>query len=88
MSDEQEVSVTERTTVQSGHNPNIVKPWHILLVSAIAILAWIGFSIWVLTHHATEAERASILKVAETFATAGFFYYLGSSAGSRNKEHR
>lgn len=65
----------------------LIKAWHILLVAGTAIGTWILLSFWTMMHSPTEAERASILKVAETFATAGFFYYLGSSAGSRNKEH-
>jgi len=69
-------------------NPQLVKPWHIMVVAALAIGCWIGFSVWVLMHDPSESERATIVDAAKTFATAGFFYYLGSSAGSRNKDHQ
>lgn len=67
-------------------NPNHIRPWHIVAVALIAIAAWLGVAGWILVHGATEAERAAILKQAEAVSFLAFGYFLGSSAGSRNKD--
>jgi hypothetical protein len=80
--------ITEKSIDPTSSNPNLIKPWHILAIAGIAIASWIGFAIWIMLHNPSESERATIVDAAQTFATAGFFYYLGSSAGSRNKDHQ
>lgn len=82
----EDLQVTETTTISNGQP--LIKPWNTLLMALIGVGSWVGFSIWVLCNNPTEAERASIREVAETFATAAFFFYIGSSVGSRNKEPR
>lgn len=80
--------VTESSIDPTSPNPHLIKPWHILAVSMIAISSWVGFSLWVMLNDPSESERATIVDAAKTFATAAFFYYIGSSAGSRNKDHQ
>jgi hypothetical protein len=58
----------------------------VYFIALLAIGIWTAISVWMLNHSPSEAERAGIQKAAETIATAAFFYYLGSSAGSRNKD--
>lgn len=77
-----EMLIPERT------NANMIKPWQIVAVAVIAIASWLGVSAWILVNGPTEAERAAILEVAKTFATLAFGFFLGSSAGSRNKDHQ
>ncbi|WP_380873582.1 hypothetical protein ACFB49_42420 [Sphingomonas sp. DBB INV C78] len=60
----------------------------IFAIAILAIGSWMIISGWILLTDASEAERAGIQKAAETIATAAFFFYLGSSASSRNKDHR
>lgn len=68
-------------------NRLIVPSWMVMTIAAVAIGAWVGFSGFMLANGASEAERASIQKTAEAFAMMAFGYFLGSAAGSRNKEH-
>lgn len=81
----EEPQVTQTTEVKGPLVSHHVPVWQISMFAMVAIVAWIGISFWVLDHNPTEAERASIQKAAELFATAAFFYFLGSSAGSRNR---
>lgn len=67
-------------------NPNHIRPVHIVAVALIAIAAWVGVAAFLLLHGANEGERAAILKQAEAVSLLAFGYFLGSSAGSRNKD--
>jgi hypothetical protein len=60
----------------------------IFVIALLAIALWAAVSAWILGHAPSEGERAGIQNMAETIATAAFFYYLGSSAGSRNKDQK
>lgn len=73
---------------EPAKNPNLIKPWQIVAVALVAIASWLAISGWILLNEPTEAERSGILEVAKTFATLAFGYFLGSSAGSRNKDHQ
>lgn len=79
----------EEAQAEGAHDKRrlTVPSWMVLTVASVAIGSWIGFSGFILGHDATEAERASILKMGEAFAAMAFGYFLGSAAGSRNKEH-
>lgn len=64
----------------------LIRPWMIMLIALIAIGGLAAVSAWVLQNKPTEGERASIIEVWKTVGIAAFFYFLGSSAGSRNKD--
>lgn len=87
MTDTQLAPAEELQAEPPHKNRLIVPSWMVMTIAAIAIGAWVGFSGFMLANDASEAERASIQKTAEAFAMMAFGYFLGSAAGSRNKEH-
>ncbi|WP_156680079.1 hypothetical protein [Sphingomonas profundi] len=60
----------------------------IFVVALLAIAGWLAVSAWIITHSADASDRAAILQSAINIATTAFGFYLGSSASSRNKDHR
>ncbi len=63
-----------------------IKPWMILTVALVAIAGLAAVSAWTLVHDPSEGERAAVLETWKSVGLAAFFYFLGSSAGSRNKD--
>jgi hypothetical protein len=75
------------TTDEAQHQTVMrIKPWMIMMVALLGIACWAAVSGWIMVHEPTEAERASILNQAQAIAMMAFGYFLGSSAGSRNKD--
>ena len=60
----------------------------VFVIALLAIAGWQGVAAWVLTHNPDPADRAAILQSAINIALLAFGFYLGSSASSRNKDHR
>lgn len=60
----------------------------IFVIALLAICGWLGVAAWVLTQSPDASDRAAILQSAINIATLAFGFYLGSSASSRNKDHR
>lgn len=61
-----------------------IKPWMILTVALLAISGMALVSAWILLNDPTEGERSQVIESWQTVGVAAFFYFLGSSAGSRN----
>ncbi len=60
----------------------------IFIIALLAVLGWQAVAAWMLTHSPDASDRAAILQSAINIATLAFGFYLGSSASSRNKDHR
>lgn len=75
-------------------NPNAdrfrmhIKPWMIMCVAMLAIGGMAAVSAWVLLNDPTEGERSQIIESWQTVGIAAFFYFIGSSAGSKNANAR
>jgi hypothetical protein len=71
---------------QATTPPVGVSSRQIFLVAMVAIVGVALVSGYMLLNGADAGERGFILQFWINAATGGFFYYLGSSAGSRNKQ--
>ena len=58
---------------------------HIFIVAMAAILSFDGIAAWCLWHTPDASDRATVLQAAIGMANLAFGYFLGSSAGARNK---
>lgn len=81
-----QLSVAEEMQQEPSAKPfaMFIKPWMIMLIAILAISGMAGVSAWVLLNDPTEGERSQIIESWQTVGIAAFFYFLGSSAGSRN----
>ena len=64
----------------------LIKPWMIMTIAVMAIAGMASVSAWILLNSPTEGERSQVIEAWQTVGIAAFFYFLGSSAGSRNKD--
>lgn len=57
----------------------------IFIVALTAIAGWLLIAGYILVNGPDPSDRAAILQSAINIATLAFGFYLGSSAGARNK---
>jgi hypothetical protein len=74
--------------VTASTPPVGVSSRQIFIVAMMAIGGWLTIGAWIITHSPDASDRAAILQSAINIATLAFGFYLGSSASSRNKDHR
>lgn len=85
MTDDSETSVE---AIVATTPPVGVSSRQIFAIALLAIGGWLAVSAWIITHSVDASDRAAILQSAINIATTAFGFYLGSSASSRNKDHR
>lgn len=79
---------TPEEMVAATTPPVGVSSRQIFAIALLAIGGWLAVSAWIITHSVDASDRAAILQSAINIATTAFGFYLGSSASSRNKDHR
>jgi hypothetical protein len=61
---------------------------HIRVVIAFCVAALVGyafFSVWVVLYSGDAALRGDVIGTWKSFATAGVFFWIGSSSGGKAK---
>jgi hypothetical protein len=55
----------------------------VVAASALAILGYAGFSIWVVGWSTDAAMRGDVIGTWKSFAVAAFTFWIGSSSGGK-----
>jgi hypothetical protein len=58
----------------------------VVAACAVAIAGYTGFSIWAIGYSNDAAMKGDVIGTWKSFATAAFFFWIGSSSGGKGRD--